>query len=80
MSQAVYKLFPGVKSYIGPVIKDGFYYDFYFEKKFTETDLEKIEIEMKSIAAKTLLQKKKFFPKKIALIFSKKKMKNINQT
>lgn len=50
MAQAVKQLFPGVQVTIGPVIEDGFYYDFAYEKKFTHEDLEKIEDRMKQLA------------------------------
>ncbi|EEY34702.1 threonine--tRNA ligase [Pseudoleptotrichia goodfellowii] len=49
MAQAVQKLFPGTKVTIGPVIENGFFYDFDPEKPFTEEDLTKIEEEMKKI-------------------------------
>ncbi len=49
MAEAVQKLFPGTKVTIGPVIDNGFYYDFDYEKGFTEDDLEKIEAEMNRI-------------------------------
>ena len=50
LAMAVQQLFPGVQVTIGPVIEDGFYYDFAFERPFTPEDLEKIEAEMKKIA------------------------------
>ena len=43
MAMAVQELFPGTKIAIGPVIKDGFYYDFFRKEPFTPQDLEKIE-------------------------------------
>ena len=49
MAQAVQRLFPGTKVTIGPVIENGFFYDFDPEKPFTEEDLVKIEEEMKKI-------------------------------
>lgn len=49
LAQAVQKLFPGTKLGIGPAIKDGFYYDFDSEHKFTPADLELIEAEMMKI-------------------------------
>ncbi|MBF4805629.1 MAG: threonine--tRNA ligase [Pseudoleptotrichia goodfellowii] len=49
MAQAVQRLFPGTKVTIGPVIENGFFYDFDPEKPFTEEDLTKIEEEMKKI-------------------------------
>ena len=49
MAQAVQRLFPGTKVTIGPVIENGFFYDFDPEKPFTEEDLSKIEDEMQKI-------------------------------
>lgn len=49
LAQAVKRLFPDTKLGIGPAIKDGFYYDFDSEHKFTPDDLEKIEAEMQKI-------------------------------
>ncbi|MDR2400875.1 MAG: threonine--tRNA ligase [Deferribacteraceae bacterium] len=46
MAQAVKNLFPEAMVAIGPVIEDGFYYDFDFERPFTPEDLGKIEVEM----------------------------------
>ena len=43
MAQAVQRLFPGTKVTIGPVIENGFFYDFDPEKPFTEEDLDKID-------------------------------------
>ena len=43
------RLFPEVKLAIGPAIKDGFYYDFDREERFTEDDLRRIEVEMQKI-------------------------------
>ena len=43
MAMAVQDLFPGAQVTIGPVIDDGFYYDFAYERPFTPEDLEKIE-------------------------------------
>ena len=42
MTDAVQRLFPGVKVTIGPSIEDGFYYDFDFESTFTPEDLKRI--------------------------------------
>ena len=54
MAQAVLRLWPGTKMAIGPVIKNGFYYDFDLEHRFTPEDLEAIEAEMKKIIAEDL--------------------------
>lgn len=54
LAQAVKRLFPDTKLAIGPSIKDGFYYDFDTEHRFTPEDLEKIEKEMSKIAKEDL--------------------------
>ena len=51
MAQAVQELFPGTKVTIGPVIEDGFFYDFSRKEAFIPEDLEKIEKRMKELAA-----------------------------
>ncbi|HLS98451.1 MAG: threonine--tRNA ligase [Porticoccaceae bacterium] len=50
LAQAVKALFPSAQVTIGPVIEDGFYYDFAFERPFTPEDLEKIEAKMEELA------------------------------
>ncbi|MFZ5560487.1 MAG: threonine--tRNA ligase [Pseudomonadota bacterium] len=54
LAMAVQELFPSAQVTIGPVIEDGFYYDFAFERQFTPDDLEKIEKRMEELAAKDL--------------------------
>ncbi len=49
LAMAVQELFPGTQVTIGPVIEDGFYYDFARKEPFTKEDLEKIENKMKEI-------------------------------
>lgn len=49
MAQAVQELWPDVQVTIGPVIEDGFYYDFYSPRSFHPEDLEKIEKKMKEL-------------------------------
>lgn len=49
MAEAVQDLFKNVKVTIGPVVENGFYYDFHREEPFTPEDLEKIEKRMKEI-------------------------------
>jgi threonyl-tRNA synthetase len=60
MAEAVQDLFPEVKVTIGPVIENGFYYDFDFSSGFTPEDLEKIEAKMREIIKenKPLVRKK----------------------
>lgn len=49
MGHAVKQLYPDVKMVIGPVIEDGFYYDIYSKKPFTQEDMSKIEARMKDL-------------------------------
>ncbi|MBU2967391.1 threonine--tRNA ligase [Amphritea sp. 2_MG-2023] len=49
MAMAVQQLFPTAQVTIGPVIDDGFYYDFAYERPFTPDDLQKIEAKMKEL-------------------------------
>ena len=49
LAMAVQELFPGTQVTIGPVIENGFYYDFARKDPFTENDLKKIENKMKEI-------------------------------
>ncbi len=51
LAQAVKTLFPEVQVTIGPVIDDGFYYDFAFDRTFTPEDLVLIEEKMHALAA-----------------------------
>ena len=51
LAQAVQRLFPGAQVTIGPVIDNGFYYDFAYQRPFTPEDLPRIEDEMRRIAA-----------------------------
>jgi threonyl-tRNA synthetase len=46
LAQAVQSIYPKAQVTIGPVIEDGFYYDFAFERPFTPEDLEKFEAKM----------------------------------
>ncbi|MGB1912441.1 MAG: threonine--tRNA ligase [Porticoccaceae bacterium] len=50
LAMAVKELFPSAQVTIGPVIEDGFYYDFSFERAFTPEDLEAIEQRMHELA------------------------------
>jgi threonyl-tRNA synthetase len=55
MANAVQNLFPEAQVTIGPVIENGFYYDFAYERPFTPEDLEAIEKEMTRLAAEDML-------------------------
>ena len=54
MAMAVQELFPEAQVTIGPVIEDGFYYDFAYERPFTPEDLKAIEGKMKEISKRGL--------------------------
>ncbi|MFK8041033.1 threonine--tRNA ligase [Congregibacter sp.] len=54
LAMAVQSLYPGTQVTIGPVIEDGFYYDFAGEHQFTPDDLPKIEERMAAIVAEDL--------------------------
>jgi len=53
-AMAVQELFPGTQVTIGPIIENGFYYDFLRKEPFTEEDLNKIENRMKEIVDRDL--------------------------
>ena len=54
LAQAVKQLFPEAQVTIGPIIKDGFYYDFAFERAFTPEDLVAIEAKMKALVKENI--------------------------
>jgi threonyl-tRNA synthetase len=54
LAQAVQSLFPDAQVTIGPVIEDGFYYDFAFKRPFTPEDIAAIEVRMKELVSKDL--------------------------
>ena len=54
MAQAVQELFTGAQVTIGPVIDDGFYYDFAYERAFTPEDLQRIEKRMTELSKEKL--------------------------
>lgn len=52
MAQAIKELYPEAKFFVGPVVNEGFYYDFKVDSKISEEDLPKIEKKMKELAGK----------------------------
>jgi len=54
MAQAIKELYPDAKFFVGPVIEDGFYYDFRVSQKINDEDLKTIEKKMQEIAKKKL--------------------------
>ncbi len=49
MAQAIKNLYPDAKFFVGPTIEDGFYYDFKTSEKISDTDLKKIDKEMRNL-------------------------------
>jgi len=54
LAQAVKQLFPAAQVTIGPVIENGFYYDFSYERAFTPEDLQAIEKKMQQLVSENL--------------------------
>ncbi len=54
MAQAIKELYPNAKFFVGPVIEDGFYYDFRVNEKISDSDLKTIEKKMQEIAKRKL--------------------------
>jgi len=52
MAQAIKELFTNAKFFVGPVVDEGFYYDFRVDEKINEDDLKKIEKKMKELIKK----------------------------
>jgi threonyl-tRNA synthetase len=71
LAQAVLKLYPETKLGIGPAIDDGFYYDFEFASPIEESDLKKIEMEMKKIIKKNLPFEQIFMSREEAIKYLK---------
>ncbi|MFQ5488208.1 MAG: threonine--tRNA ligase, partial [Gammaproteobacteria bacterium] len=69
LAQAVKELFPEAQVTIGPVIEDGFYYDFAFERPFTPEDLAAIERKMAELAAADLPVVRGKMPREEAMAF-----------
>ena len=73
---ALKQLFPKAKMAIGPVIKNGFYYDVDLENSLTQEDLEKIEARMRKLALTSYSVRKEVVPKKVAEEVFKKRKEN----
>jgi threonyl-tRNA synthetase len=63
LANAVQELFPEAQVTIGPVIEDGFYYDFAYQRPFSTDDLAAIEKRMAEIAAKDLPVHRRVLPR-----------------
>ena len=69
LAQAVKELFPDAQVTIGPVIENGFYYDFSYKRPFTPEDLTLIEKKMSEIAKRDLPVQRKEMPRDEAVRF-----------
>ncbi len=77
LAQAVQELFPDAKVGIGPVIEDGFYYDFEKQAPFTPEDLERIEAKMREIVQRDLAIVRREIPKEEALGYFRSRGENL---
>ena len=73
LAMAVQELFPGTQVTIGPVIENGFYYDFARKEPFTEDDLLKIENKMKEIVDRDEITKREVWERNKAISHFKDK-------
>ena len=67
MAQAIKELYPDAKFFVGPVVDEGFYYDFRVGEKIGEEDLKKIEKKMAEIAKRKLPIERYEIPKAEAI-------------
>src|SRR4029453_4399722 len=67
LAYAVKELFPDGRVALGPVIEDGFYYDFSFKRTFTPEDLAAIEAKMAELAKKDEPVTRKLLPRDAAV-------------
>ncbi len=63
LAQAVKSLYPEAQVTIGPVVENGFYYDFSYQRPFTPEDLAAIEKKMEELAAATLPVQREVLPR-----------------
>jgi len=73
LAMAVQEIFSGTQVTIGPVIEDGFYYDFSRKEPFTEDDLAKIENRMKEIVDRDEITKREIWDRSKAISHFKNK-------
>src|ERR1700748_2853229 len=72
LANAVQELFPDAQVTIGPVIENGFYYDFAYKRPFSTEDLAAIEKKMAEISAKALPVHRRVIPRDEAVAHFKK--------
>ena len=69
MAQAVKELYPETQVTIGPVIENGFYYDFAREESFTPDDLERIEGRMRELVKEDISIQREVWERDVAITF-----------
>ncbi len=69
LAHAVKQLYPSAQVTIGPVIENGFYYDFAFERAFTPDDLARIEARMEELARRDIPLSRSVMPRDEAVAF-----------
>ncbi|MEL0220260.1 MAG: threonine--tRNA ligase [Deltaproteobacteria bacterium] len=69
MAQAVKELYPETQVTIGPVIENGFYYDFAREESFTPDDLERIEGRMRELVKEDISIQREVWERDVAIDF-----------
>jgi threonyl-tRNA synthetase len=67
LANAVQELYPEAQVTIGPVIEDGFFYDFAYKRPFSTDDLAAIEARMAEISAKDLPVHRRVLPRDVAI-------------
>jgi len=76
MAMAVQELYPGTQVTIGPVIENGFFYDFARKEPFTSDDLKKIEKKMSEIIDRDVKTKREVWKREEAIMHFKKMGEN----
>ncbi|MBN9697455.1 MAG: threonine--tRNA ligase [Zoogloea sp.] len=71
LAYAVKELFPEAQVTIGPVIENGFYYDFSYKRPFTPEDLEKIELRMAELVKRDIPVERSVLPRDEAVAYFK---------
>ena len=79
LAMAVQELFPGTQVTIGPVIENGFYYDFARKEPFTKDDLIKIEEKMREIVDRDEKTKREVWDRDKAIKHFKKRVRSIKR-
>ncbi|MBI3873969.1 MAG: threonine--tRNA ligase, partial [Arcobacter sp.] len=78
MAQAIKELHPEAQFFVGPVVDEGFYYDFKVSKAITDEDLKTIEKKMKDLAGKKLpIERSEITKEEFAIKFANDPLKQM---